>query len=215
MKDILFLEDDKLLASSVIEELTALSLTFDWVSEGEQALEASFTSNYSLYLFDVNVPTINGFEVLQSLRESGDRTPAIFLTSKNQIDDIKAGFESGADDYIKKPFDLDELIIRITSKLPKKEEKLSADFTINRELKSLTCKGVQKRLTLKEYQLLEFFLSHQEVYISAEDIIYEIYEQSAITVATLRTYIKTLKRQIEGCAKIENMKGVGYRFSIV
>jgi len=216
MKDILFLEDDKLLATSIIEELEDASYSVEWVSEGDDAAEKSYESRYKLYLFDVNVPGINGFDLLEQLRLSGDTTPAIFLTSQNQINDLKKGFEVGADDYIKKPFDLDELLIRIASKMPKDSKMhLSSSFALETSTCRVTCKGIEQKLPLKEFALLEYMLQHQEVFLSPDDIISALYEESSISIATFRTYIKNIKRHVEGCIEVENMKGVGYRFKIV
>ena len=216
MVDILFLEDDKQLAYSVVEELEHASYSVDWVQEGDEAAEISYTKKYKLYLFDVNVPGMNGFELLQYLRNSGDTTPAIFLTSKNQLNDLKKGFEVGANDYIKKPFDLHELLIRIASKMPKNTiNQLSLNFAIQASTSSIICKGVSKRVAKKEFLLLEYLSNKQDVFVSPEQITSAIYEDTNISIATFRTYIKNIKRYISGYAEIENMRGVGYRFKIV
>lgn len=214
--DILFLEDDKVLAKSVVEELEEAHYSVKWVQEGEDAAQASYDRNYKLYLFDVNVPGINGFDLLDQLRKAGDTTPTIFLTSQNQIDDLKKGFHVGADDYIKKPFDLDELLVRIESKMPRKSKVyLSPDFAIEAITSSVICKGVEKKLPLKEFALLEYMCKNKEIFLSPEDIINALYEDKIISIATLRTYIKNMKRYISGCVEIQNMKGVGYRFKIL
>ena len=216
MTDILFLEDDKLLAQSVVEELEDASYSVKWVQEGDEAAKISYENKYCLYLLDVNVPGINGFELLSQLRESGDMTPAIFLTSKNQIDDLKKGFEVGADDYIKKPFDLHELLIRIESKMPKKSKvSISPSLSIEASTCRVICKGVEKKLPLKEFELLEYFCKNQDLFLSPYEIISAIYEDKTISIATFRTYIKNIKRHLEGCVEIENMKGVGYRFKLL
>ena len=216
MTDILFLEDDKLLVQSVVEELEDASYSVKWVQEGDEAAQISYDNKYYLYLFDVNVPGINGFELLSQLRKSGDMTPAIFLTSKNQINDLRKGFEVGAADYIKKPFDLHELLIRIESKMPKKSKvNLSVNLAIEASTCRIICKGVEKKLPLKEFQLLEYFCKNQDLFLSPYEIISAIYGDTTISIATFRTYIKNIKRHLEGCVEIENMKGVGYRFKLL
>lgn len=216
MQKILFLEDDKLLAMSVLDELFDASYEVDWVQEGDDASEACFENKYALYLFDVNVPGINGFDLLKQLRSSGDTTPAIFLTSRHQIEDLAKGFESGGDDYIKKPFDLNELLIRIDSKMPKMTlEFLSRDFALDASSLSITCKDKTVKLPAKEFALLNYLCRHREQFISPDDIIFNLYDDKPISIATLRTYIKNLKRHLDGCGVIENMKGVGYRFKIL
>lgn len=215
MKDILFLEDDKLLAQSISEELEDV-YSIEWVGEGDDAAELAYANRYRLYLFDVNVPGINGFELLEQLRLSGDTTPTIFLTSQNQLHDLERGFEVGADDYIKKPFDLHELLIRIKAKMPKNAKKFfSSTFAIEHATCSIYCHDREQKLPQKEFALLEYMLNHKEVFISPEDIIEALYEHSSITIATFRTYIKNLKRHTQGCIEIENLKGVGYRFKLL
>ncbi len=216
MVDILFLEDDKLLAKSVIEELEDASYSVDWVQDGDGAAQLSYEKKYKLYLFDVNVPAINGFELLKQLRNSGDTTPTIFLTSQSQTIDLKKGFEVGADDYIKKPFDLYELLIRIKSKMPKNSKVyLSSNFAIEALTCRVTCKGFEQKLPQKEFALLQYMCQNQNIFLSPDEIIFALYEEKTITIATFRTYIKNIKRSLKGCVDIQNMKGVGYRFKVL
>jgi len=212
---ILLLEDDALLAQSIIDELEDAGYHVIWASESQEVLDLTYESHYELYLFDVNVPGISGFELLGELRQSGDRTPAIFMTSRNQIDDIREGFSRGADDYIKKPFDLDELLIRIDSKLPAHSQtQLSRFFSIDPEAHSLTCKEKTLKLPAKEFKMLRYFIEYEQQVLETDDLMEVLYE-STISIATFRTYIKNLKRHIEGCGVIENIKGVGYRFKLL
>jgi len=179
------------------------------------AIDMSYEEKFDLYLFDVNVPGISGFELLKSLRESGDQTSAIFMTSRNQIDDLREGFSVGADDYIKKPFDLDELLVRIASKLPQlSSTQLSKNFSIDPDGYSLTCKDRVQKLPPKEFDLIRYFIAHKDQLLPTNDIIDE-FSEADISIATFRTYIKNLKRHIDGCAVIENIKGVGYRFKLL
>jgi len=212
---ILLLEDDTLLAQSVIDELEDAGYSVTWAEESDSVIDISYEESFDLYLFDVNVPGINGFELLKSLRESGDQTSAIFMTSRNQIEDLREGFDVGANDYIKKPFDLDELLIRIASKLPQYQAtQLSKNFAIDPESYKLTCKNKESKLPPKEFELIRYFIAHQNQLLPTNNIIDEISE-AAISIATFRTYIKNLKRYIDGCAVIENIKGVGYRFKLL
>ena len=178
-------------------------------------MDITYKERFDLYLFDVNVPGMNGFELLRVLRESGDGTAAIFMTSRNQIDDLRNGFDAGADDYIKKPFDADELLIRISSKLPQQKlTRLSATFTIDPDSYIVTCKNTGNKLPPKEFGLLRYFVEHRDQLLETDRIMEE-FTTSDISIATFRTYIKNLKRHIEGCALIENIKGVGYRFTLL
>ena len=212
---ILLLEDDALLAQSVIDELEDVGYNVTWAEESDSAIDITYENRFDLYLFDVNVPGMSGFELLKSLRESGDQTPTIFMTSRNQIDDIREGFDVGANDYIKKPFDLDELLIRIESKLPKYQAtQLSKSFAIDSQSYRVTCKDKNSKLPPKEFELIRYFINHQDQLLPTDSIIEEISE-TTISIATFRTYIKNLKRHIDGCGVIENIKGVGYRFKLL
>lgn len=216
MRDILFLEDDPLLARSIIDELEYASYGVDWVQEGDDAADAVFDQRYRLYLFDVNVPGLSGFDLLKQLRESGDHTPTIFLTSRSQIEDLAQGFASGADDYIKKPFDLDELLIRIASKMPKLSlEYFAPDFALDASSLTVSCHDQLHKLPAKEFTLLMLLCRQKECVVDQMTLLDALSEARTVSIATLRTYIKNLKRHVEGCAVIENVKGVGYRIKIV
>lgn len=119
MSKILLLEDDDVLSETLVELLESENFEVLHVNDGEMALDATFVSSFDLMLLDVNVPFLNGFELLKSLRESGDMTPAIFITALTDVASLSKGFEVGVDDYIKKPFDFDELLIRIKALLKK------------------------------------------------------------------------------------------------
>jgi len=109
---ILLLEDDKILCESLKEFLELEHYLVDVAHRGVEVYDLTFNKNYDLYILDVNVPDTNGFDVLSSLREAGDETPTIYITALTDISSITKGFQVGADDYIKKPFDPEELLIR-------------------------------------------------------------------------------------------------------
>jgi len=119
MMKILLLEDDRILCESLKEFLELEGYGVDVAHRGPDVFDLTFKHSYDLYILDVNVPDIDGFDVLTSLKESGDKTPAIYITALTDINSISKGFEIGADDYIKKPFDPEELVIRIKRKYQK------------------------------------------------------------------------------------------------
>jgi DNA-binding response OmpR family regulator len=116
MMNILLLEDDKILCASLREYLELEGYKVDVAHRGEEVFDLTFDNRYDLYILDVNVPDTNGFDVLSALKEAGDTTPAIYITALTDINSISRGFRIGAEDYIKKPFDPEELVIRIKSK---------------------------------------------------------------------------------------------------
>jgi len=113
---ILLLEDDKILCASLQEFLELEGYSVDVAHRGSEVFDLTFKEIYDLYILDINVPDVDGFDVLSSLKQAGDTTPAIYITALTDIHSISKGFEIGVDDYIKKPFDPEELVIRIKSK---------------------------------------------------------------------------------------------------
>jgi len=130
MKKILLLEDDYELAQTLQELLVSNGYDVDVVYDGEEAIEATYKNKYDLYIFDINVPEVSGIELLESLRNADDKTPALFISAMVDLTTIAKGFEVGADDYIKKPFFPEELLIRVNAKLShlKKSEIIYQDL---------------------------------------------------------------------------------------
>ncbi|MGC9350645.1 MAG: response regulator transcription factor [Sulfurovum sp.] len=124
MNRLLLLEDDPTLAQSLVRFLTQEHYLVDWARDGEEALDLAYENQYSLYLLDINVPLINGIDLLSSLREAEDFTPTIIISALIDVNSVTKGFIAGADDYVKKPFDPDELLIRIKAKTASLKEKL-------------------------------------------------------------------------------------------
>ena len=125
MIKILLLEDDPNLAKSLIKYLQKYNYVVDWAKQGEEAIDLSYDNKYNLYLFDVNVPLVSGIDVLTGLRHAEDKTPTIFISAQIDIDSMSKGFEAGADDYVKKPFDPEELLLRIKAKTMPPKERLT------------------------------------------------------------------------------------------
>ena len=126
----------------------------------EEALEKAYESSYDLYIFDVNVPAIKGFDLLKMLRDKGDSTPTIFITSLNDIEDVSKGFESGADDYLTKPFNREELVARIHAIVRRSKGHAQSiirtgKIAVNLDAKTVEANGHPVHLTGKEYQMLE------------------------------------------------------------
>ena len=218
---ILLLEDDLALSDIILEYLEDNANDVDLVYDGDEALAAAYEHHYDIYLFDVNVPAIGGFDLLKMLRKNGDKTPTIFITSLNDIEDVSKGFESGADDYIKKPFELAELLIRIrniqkrTYTQTRSESITIADdliFDIEKEL--LIHKDEIISLPLKELKALKYFLQYPNQVVTF-DTLYEVlwdYDENPSSEA-LRAHIKNLRKNL-GQDLIHSVRGSGYRFEL-
>jgi len=205
-KKILLLEDDKLLAETIQEMLEDSGYHVDLALTGDEAADLSYESSYDLYIFDINVPEIDGFELLESLRNASDKTPTIFMSAMVDINSITKGFELGAEDYLKKPFFPEELLIRVKAKLIVKEELFTCgDFTYDEKNNEFKKAGV--RLSLGEVQQALFEQFYHNIGRTIDkDILLECLTQPSSTA--LRVAINKLK-QTTGLP-IENVRGVGY-----
>ncbi len=215
---ILLLEDDIILQEIIEEFLIEQGYEVESFFNGEKALDAIGASSYDMLLLDVNVPNIDGFEILSYLREIGNTTPAIYITSLASIDDLKKGFNLGADDYLRKPFELEELNARIEHivRLYRLQEEIEFDgmkFIPKAHQIIMEDKVVEMRQ--KEAQVLEYFMRNRGKIISSDEIIENVWDDEHVpTHATIRTYIKNLRKMFSK-EYFENIKGEGYRFNIL
>ena len=212
---ILLIEDDTLLAESVQDLLEEEGYNVTHAINGEEALEQTYEDSFDLYLIDINLPLLDGITLLQELRAADDTTPAIFLTSHSKKEKLKEGFSSGGDDYITKPFDNEELLLRIEALLRRTRPTLPTqvgDFTIDETSMQIYYKEKSLELSKKEYELLLFFLRNSNKTLPKEQIIDAVWGRSESgSEGAIRVYINRLKQHIPEL-KIENIRGIGYRF---
>lgn len=215
---ILYLEDDVNLSETIQEFLEEEDFEVVAVYDGEEALEKLYTTHFDLLLLDVQVPKVNGFDLLQSLRQSDILTPAIFTTSLNSIDNLTTGYDVGADDYIKKPFALKELLLRIKALL-KREYKISdssiqidAYTTYNTHTHQIVKNKEIFTLNTKESKLLHILLQHINNCVTFESLFTSVWTFDEVhSEQSLRTYIKNLRKYV-GKERIVSMKKQGYMF---
>ncbi|MEA3418143.1 MAG: response regulator transcription factor [Campylobacterota bacterium] len=215
---ILLLEDDPILQEIIEEFLLEQEHEVTSFYDGEKALDAIGESRYDLLLLDVNVPNIDGFEILSYLRDIGNTTPAIYITSLAGVKDLKKGFALGADDYLKKPFELEELQARIDhiGKIYQLSDEITFDvIRFNPRSHKIYQDGAELHMRQKESAVLEYFIRNHGKIISCDELIENLWSDEHIpTHATIRTYIKNLRKLFEK-EYIENVKGEGYRFNIL
>ncbi len=217
---IFLLEDDVNLSDTVIEFLEDKEYEVVPAYDSDEAEEILYESGFDLYLLDVNVPGINGFELLKKVRDENSEVPAIFLTSLNSIEDVEKGYDSGCDDYIKKPFELKELLLRIETLLKRRflhvkssRVKIDEDIEYDMLANTLYVKGKEIALHNKEAKLLKLFLQKKGEIIPHEIIYDTLWEYDEVSSdSALRTYIKNL-RKIIGKDKIVSLKKLGYKFT--
>jgi DNA-binding response OmpR family regulator len=215
---ILLLEDDINLAESIEDWLEEAGFEISLVHSSQKALDLAYSKSYDLLLFDVNVDSMSGFEVLKLLREAEVLTPAIFITARADVSSLSEGFEAGADDYIRKPFDLQELLIRIEAIIKrsfyhKNSNLINITESIQFDTSRLALYRNSEEITLstKELELLKLFLKSKDRVLTHTEIYSALWEDEP-KEQSLRTYIKNL-RKILGKERILNVKSVGYKFA--
>lgn len=211
---ILLLEDDKLFNETLEDFLEEEGFVIDTALDPYSALELSYNCNYDLYLFDVNLPYESGFDLLSKLRQSGDVTPTIFLTSRDDKTSLTRGFETGADDYMKKPIDLDELLLRIQALLRRqirKERVTIGEYSLDMVGKTLFHDNEALDVTKKAVELLVLLVKANGEVVSSEEIKNRLWAagQNA-SDGSLRVYITQLKKYFSN--NIVNIRGIGYRW---
>ncbi len=215
MLKILLLEDDAILSETLMELLESEAFVVTHVDDGQKALDATFVQQYDLFLFDVNVAHLSGFELLQSLRESGDKTPTIFITALTDIASLSHGFEVGADDYIKKPFDFDELLVRIHALLRKSyhsyDEKIQVGkfhFAIEKE--ELYREDTFIALSPSELKITKLLFQNLDATVQKERLLEYLGDGKEMSEGSLRVHINKLRKI---GLPITTIKRVGYRLA--
>lgn len=196
-----------MLGETIHEMLLESGYEVDWVMDGNAACEASWQKRYNLYIFDINVPQINGFDLLEQLRSADDSTPALFISAMTDLDAMTKGFRVGADDYIKKPFYPQELLLRIEARFLKKQTLLSYG-KISYNPQNDEVKKDAKLLSLGDVQLplLRLFITNIGRTLSKESL-FDVMEHPS--ESALRVAINKLKSITEW--DIINIRGIGYR----
>lgn len=211
---ILLLEDDLLFGESIADVLEEEGFSVKLCRNGQEALDETFKNHFDLYLLDINVPLIDGLSLLGELRRANDTTPTIYLTSHQELGTLSHAFEIGADDYLKKPFDTDELIVRIHALLRRtksKSRRCAGDLCLDELHKCVMMGDKELPFTLKEYQLMALFIHNVGEIVTKEMIMDALWTPSEmISDGAIRVYINRLKQEI-GSDRIVNIRGVGYR----
>ncbi len=213
------LEDDPNLSESVAEYLEDHGYAVMCAYDAHSAEDLLYENSFDLLLLDVNVPGGDGFSLLKASRKSGNHAPAIFITSRNAMNDVEEGFESGGDDYLRKPYELKELLLRIQTILkrnffhpPSSMLDLGNDIAYDIQNQCLLLRGVEQSLQPKEHKLLKLFIQHKGELLTHETIMEHLWEYDETSSdGSLRTYIKTL-RKLLGKDRIVSHKRLGYQF---
>ena len=216
---ILVADDEKEMAMVLQALLSREHYSVDVVYDGQDALDYGLAENYDCLVLDIMMPKLDGIQVLQKLRERGVTTPVLLLTAKGQVEDRIAGLDSGADDYLPKPFHNGELMARVRALTRRGKEYtpnvLSAgNITLDRASFTLTCGSASLRLSSKEFQVLELLLCRQGRPISTEEFMDRIWGyDSEAEINVVWAYLSYLRRKLEAVGanvRITARRGQGY-----
>jgi len=223
---ILYVEDETFLGKIVKESLESRNFQVKMVEDGSQAVTTYDQWQPDICVLDVMLPHKDGFTIGQEIRTKNPQIPILFLTAKNQTQDLVKGFQSGGNDYIKKPFSMEELIVRIQNLLVLFEQKKSihqavqipmGDYLFLPSKYQLKYEEDVQQLSHREAELLKVFASHQNQAIQRKDILLQIWgDDSYFNSRNLDVYIKKLRTylQKDDRLKIVTLKGVGYHFYV-
>ena len=220
---LLIVEDEVLLSRSLSKGLRRLGYAMDCAFDGEEALELLEINAYDLMVLDINIPKINGLDVLKKIREAGSRLPVIILSAKNTVFDKVKGLDCGSNDYLTKPFDFLELEARIRNLLRQNTGLNDSvvrcgEASIDTSAKKAYWGGTLLDLTKKEYSILQYLLHHPDTVISAEELIEHVWDSEVDLFSnSFRFHIHSLRKKIKDAGStsdfIITIRGQGYMVS--
>ena len=217
---ILLVEDDDMLGEAVREGLRQEGYVVDWVRNGGAALAALSTSSFSALVLDLGLPDSDGLGLLRRLRQSGQATPVVIVTARDRVSDRIGGLDAGADDYLIKPFDIDELGARLRAITRRAdgcaESRLSAgEVVLDLRQRTVTRHGAPAALTAREYALVELLMRKAGCLVTRAEIEEELYGfDDHIASNAIEVHIHNLRRKL-GPQFITNLKGRGYRVEVL
>jgi two-component system, OmpR family, copper resistance phosphate regulon response regulator CusR len=219
---VLLVEDELTAARMLAKGLREQAYAVDIVTDGEDALYRASINDYDLVILDVMLPRKSGFEICREMRSAGSGVPVLMLTARDSVADRIAGLDTGADDYLSKPFDFHELLARVRALLRRgpvllKETIQIADLTIDTQARRVRRAGRSVELTTKEYTLLDYLARHTDQVVCRADIGEHVWDENFDPFSNLiEVYIQRLRRKIDDGHSpklIRTIRGEGYRLS--
>lgn len=220
---LLYAEDERPLSEAVVDILTYHKYIVDAVYNGQDAYDYALSGDYDGIILDIMMPKKDGIEVLSALRKNGCKTPVLLLTAKTQVDDRIRGLDAGADDYLSKPFDMDELLARIRAMLRRREEfhpdLLSfGDLTLSIQSCTLSCRDTECILPKQEYRLMEQLMINHNIFLSTEALLVKAWGYDAGTdINSVWLYISYLRKRLSAMhssVAIISKRNIGYRLEM-
>ena len=216
---VLIIEDDKAIAAALQEGLEDEAYAVDVAYNGDEGYRTAVADEYDAIILDIMLPEMNGYEVCQKLRADGQQTPILMLTARDTGPDIVKGLDTGADDYLAKPFDFEVLLARLRALLRRPAEKLAevltvGDLTLDPSAKKVRRADQDISLTVKEYAVLEYLMRHAGMVLSKEQIIAHVWDFDAdVLPKNVELFIMFIRRKIDkpfDTKLIHTVPGFGY-----
>ncbi len=212
---LLLVEDDVMIGEVILETLRNEGFAVDWVRDGAMADTASLTQAYDLVVLDLGLPKKDGLAVLKSLRARKQRMPVLIVTARDAVEQRIAGLDAGADDYVLKPYDIDELVARIRAHLRRASGRAEPiyeyeNIAINPATKEVTVSGEPVLLSSREWAVLEPLLARPGLILSRAQLEEKLFSwKDEVTSNAVEVYIHGLRKKL-GAKLIQNVRGVGY-----
>lgn len=213
---LLLVEDDLMIGEQLLDLLRAEHYAVDWVRDGEQADGALAAQDYDLVILDLGLPRRDGMSVLRGLRAQKKSVPVLISTARDAVEQRIAGLDAGADDYVLKPFDLDEFLARIRALLRRASGRAEPVYehkgvSVNPATREVSVQGQSVSLSAREWAVLEPLLARPGLVLSRQQLEEKLYSwKDEISSNAVEVYIHGLRKKL-GAEMIQNVRGVGYR----
>ena len=212
---LLIIEDEPSLQKALVKGFKKLDYTVDAAGDGERALELYFDNKYNLVVLDLNLPKLDGMNVLEEIRKENKEIPVLILSAKGEANDIITGLDMGANDYLAKPFHFGELEARVRALLRRDFKTsdtviTSGDVTLDTALKKVFCNGGEVQLTKKEYGILEYLMLNKGKVITVTELIESVWESDTDAFSNaFKVHINSIRKKLPD-GSVKNAKGQGY-----
>lgn len=215
---IFLLEDERMLGEAIHEYLLALGHQVTWMLEGNGALERLKSETCDLLILDINVPGIDGLELLEQLHALKIRTPAVYISALVDIEGISRAYDLGCYDYLKKPFHLKELALRIdkvmqSCTLPRNHLRLSKSYSYDASTSTLLCENVTQALTKRQLQIIDLLARNRGRIVDFDQFREYVWDEEYVDNATIRAEVSRLKKALKEDF-IQNIRALGYMIDI-
>ena len=218
---VLVVDDEEGVRDLIVDALSMVSINTITANHGMQALNLIRENNVDLVVLDVNMPVMDGFEVLEKLRSTGNNLPVIILTARLDREDIKQGFDLGADDFVRKPFGIEELTLQINAVLRRASSLQETGSTtlsmggliMDIEQHLVTVDSVETNLSATEFRLLQLFLEAPNKVLSKDQILSQVWGSGNFADPNVvETYVSYLRKKLGSAINLRTIRGVGYQF---